>query len=224
MFCFLIFYYLFLNIKYITTQELNNDYPICQVCRCYEELKIVDCFKGNNKEEFILNMVRLPEWTETFEAFNLSQSEFPHFSMHSGLKKLQIKHSNLQFIHPLAFQPLPGIEELILSDNLIEKLPKNILQTMRNLKVLDLSGNKINGLEGIGGQLGSKGQILDSLVISRNPFCSFNTSEVVKSPNILLPSLPLSRQIHIIEMQSEFIEINENEWKFKIVRELNNKS
>nr|CAD2141477.1 unnamed protein product [Meloidogyne enterolobii] len=87
---------------------------------------------------------------------------------------------------------------------------------MRNLKVLDLSGNKINGLEGIGGQLGSKGQILDSLVISRNPFCSFNTSEVVKSTNIFMPSLPLSRQIHIIEMQSEFIEINENEWKFKM--------
>uniref|UniRef100_A0A914LGQ0 Uncharacterized protein n=1 Tax=Meloidogyne incognita TaxID=6306 RepID=A0A914LGQ0_MELIC len=168
-------------------------------------------------------MVRLPEWAETFESFNLSQSEFPHFSMHFGLKKLQIKHSNLQFIHPLAFQTLPGIEELILSDNLIEKLPKNILQTMRNLKVLDLSGNKINGLEGIGGQLGSKGQILDSLVISRNPFCSFNTSEVVKSTNIFMPPLPLSRQIHIIKMESEFIEINENEWKFKMVREFNNK-
>uniref|UniRef100_A0A915N560 Uncharacterized protein n=1 Tax=Meloidogyne javanica TaxID=6303 RepID=A0A915N560_MELJA len=115
-------------------------------------------------------MVRLPEWTETFEAFNLSQAEFPHFSMHSGLKKLQIKHSNLQYIHPLAFQPLPGIEELILSDNLIEKLPKNILQTMRNLKVLDLSGNKINGLEGIGGQLATFQPLpgIEELILSDN--------------------------------------------------------
>ncbi|KAF7636326.1 hypothetical protein Mgra_00004312 [Meloidogyne graminicola] len=94
------FYQLFLFliiINYISTQLLknNNQFIICNLCNCLEKLKIIECFPINKRNEFRLQKVKLPEWTEIFIAINISQPEFPQFIFHSNLKKLSIKNSKL---------------------------------------------------------------------------------------------------------------------------------
>lgn len=74
----------------------------------------------------------------------------------------------MQTLHPLSFIPLPNLETIHLSDNLIEALPENLFLRLTQLRVLNLARNKIRNLDALKWSLPG-GLVLEQLHLESNP-------------------------------------------------------
>jgi hypothetical protein len=137
---------------------------VCRYCLCDFHTKTVTCASASLR----LKTVALPEWTETFHAHNVSVPEFPHFTYQPALKVIRINFCSMQTLHPLSFIPLPNLETIHLSDNLIEALPESLFLRLNHLRVLNLARNRIRNLDLLKWSLPA-GLILEQLHLETNP-------------------------------------------------------
>ncbi|CAK9808879.1 NYX [Anthophora plagiata] len=82
------------------------------------------------------------------------------------LRKLSLKGNNITYIMPGAFQSQTFLEELYLNDNQLSTFPVKWYEPMKNLRLLDVSGNKFTMLEFI---IQASSMPVTHLYVERNP-------------------------------------------------------
>lgn len=145
-------------------QLLQPKATICRYCLCDFHTKTVTCASASLR----LKTVVLPPWAETFHAHNVSVPEFPHFTYQPALKVVRINHCNMRTLHPLSFIPLPNLETIHLSDNLVESVPENLFLRLTQLRILNLARNKIHNLDALKFSMPG-GLVLEQLHLESNP-------------------------------------------------------
>lgn len=112
----------------------------------------------------------------------------------SKLEKLNVWNSSVKSIQQEAFKNLVNLKTIFLDHNRLEKIPPKVFMSLKYLKVISLSDNKLADIENVFNRLKS----IELINLSKNFITSITIETFIYSPKLQKLDLSLNRiqQIH----------------------------
>ncbi|CAJ0941582.1 unnamed protein product, partial [Mesorhabditis belari] len=137
---------------------------LCQYCGCDFSTESVTC----SDKDFLLRTVSLLPSISQLVLHRIPLPHAPHFLYHTNLRILKINDCGLEGLSAHSILPLPNLEVISFANNKLTTLPATLFRRQDDLKVIDVSYNKISDLSGIEWILGEN-VLLDALDLGHNP-------------------------------------------------------